>query len=433
MKWIISAVCLSLLCSSTAFAAPKEKLKKGNPADQETLDLTARFNTSAQADGNVKDWNEDDGTKVGFQTLLSGEYEADWTGPKDLSATVMAQYKSGKLIFLIQVKDSVVAAKNKQWKSDKVELWLAPESADGKSLGATRGILMDIGPQIEGGKATIKWMSGKQTGLEGSAFAYSEGYDFEIGVDFEALSKSSPVMNGAMRYCVLVRDWDQDDPYEDEASVGSCPINPKKSSSIKREQMGKIQFGLESILWTELQRSDKEIRDQSAAWTKVMHDIAGTSLPELIAFAGDTLVVAGFGSAGYDGLSCSKASLTSGAQQMAPEIEIKDVDGDGAKEILVTRNEHCANGAMNADRTYLFRYDNTGIHLMANYITVQRNDGDSGSFIRNTYKFSKTGYTQTLDASSAKDMDACVLQGSDDLSGLLTHQSSEKSRVIPYL
>ena len=94
MKWLVPAICFCLLCSATSFAAPKEKPRKGNPSEQSVLDLTARLNTAAQADGNITDWNEGDGSKVGFQTLLSGEYEYDWTGPKDLSATVMSQYSA---------------------------------------------------------------------------------------------------------------------------------------------------------------------------------------------------------------------------------------------------------------------------------------------------------------------------------------------------
>ncbi|MBQ9817222.1 MAG: hypothetical protein IJM59_07150 [Proteobacteria bacterium] len=433
MKWLVPAICFCLLCSATSFAAPKEKPRKGNPSEQSVLDLTARLNTAAQADGNITDWNEGDGSKVGFQTLLSGEYEYDWTGPKDLSATVMSQYSADKIFFLIQVQDNVVASKKKQWKSDRVELWLAPETADGKSLGPARGILLDVGPQVDGGKATIKWLSGKGEGVEGVAFIHSEGYDFEVGVDFSALSKTTPAMNGVMRYCVLVRDWDQDDPNEDEASVGSCPIDPKKSSSIKRDKMGKIELKLEENTWNALLHSDQEMYSKDAAWAKVQYDLAGTSQPEIIAFAGDLLVVAGYGLNGYDKLTWSKVTLSSGTIKLAPEITIKDVDGDKKPEILVTRNEHCTNGAMNADRTYLFRYDAGGLHLMANYVTEQRNDDGSDGFIRNTYKFSKTGYTQSLDRASSTTMTACELAATDDMSSILTHQSSETTRNVPYM
>ena len=110
-------------------------------------------------DGNLNDW--DGVTPVEFSTLLAGEYEYDWTGPKDLSASMMAQYSATKVYFVISVNDNAVVAKRKQWKSDRVELWITPESGDGKSLGATRGISLDIGPQVDGGKATAKFLSGK--------------------------------------------------------------------------------------------------------------------------------------------------------------------------------------------------------------------------------------------------------------------------------
>ena len=102
---------------------------------------------------------------------------------------MMAQYSATKVYFVISVNDNAVVAKRKQWKSDRVELWITPESGDGKSLGATRGISLDIGPQVDGGKATAKFLSGKQGGLEAVGFIGPEGYDFEVSVDYSALSK----------------------------------------------------------------------------------------------------------------------------------------------------------------------------------------------------------------------------------------------------
>ncbi len=434
MRWFISALCLCMLISSTAFAAPKEKPKKGKPADQPTLDLFAPLTSDSdtKADGNINDWNEEANKGVQVQTLLSGEYEYDWTGPKDLSANVRAQYGAERIYFLISVSDNAVVSKKKQWKSDRVELWLAPESADGKSLGATRGILMDIGPQVDGGKATIKWLSGKGGGLEGAGYIGEEGYDFEVSVDYSALSKTTPVLDGGMRYCVLVRDWDQDDPNEDEATVGTCPINPKSASSIKRDQMGKMKFNLAGAMWDQILANDRQLGADGAEWAKLSVNIAGTAMPETIAFAGDTLLVAGFGLNGYDNLSWSKITLESGFQMEAPKLEVKDIDSDKEQEILLTRREHCTNGAMYAMRTYIFKYTPTGIRFMGSYVTEQH--ADSGSdFVKNTFKFGKTSFTQSLDKSSTKGMPACELNGSNDMGPVITHESEEKSVTLSYL
>ena len=435
MRLFISVVCLSLLWSSLAVAAPKEpkeKPRKGNPQDQEILDLTAKLTSDidTRADGNVSDWGAFDGVEV--KTLLSGEYDYDWTGPKDLSAKVQAQYGAEKIYFYVNVSDNAIVSKKKQWKSDRVEIWLAPESADGKALGNPRGILLDIGPMVDGDRALIKWMSGKSAdGLEGAGFVGEDSYDFEVSVAYDALGKNSPVMNGTMRYCVLVRDWDQDDPNEDEASVGTCPINPKKSNTIKREQMGRIPLALRESIWNQILRSDREAANIEAEWTKIEANITGTSLPEIIAFAGDTLMIAGMGINGYAGLTWNKLSVDSGFSTAVPKIEVQDVDGDKQSEIIVTRNEHCTNGAMNADRSYVFKQTPSGIKFLASFIREQRNDNGGDEFIRNQYKFTKNGITQTLDKAS-KPMTTCELKGMDDTAPLLV-PGGATSATIPYL
>ena len=299
LRWFVLAMSINLI-ASVAIAAPKEKPRKGKPADQAILDLGATYTMNAQTrvDGNIDDWSTL--SPLSFQTLIAGEYEYDWTGPQDLSAKVMAQYSEDRIYFLIQVKDNAVVSKKKQWKSDRVELWIAPESPTGKSLGAKRGILLDIGPMVDGGEPTVKFMSGKQGGVAAKAFIGTDGYDFEVGVDFAALGKTSPVMDGVMRYCVLVRDWDQDDPNEDEAAIATCPINPKKSSAIKTDQMGKISLNLADEIWSKV-ASQPDLQD-GQTWTKYTADVAGTSTPEIVALGSTKLVVAGIGMHG-DGLS----------------------------------------------------------------------------------------------------------------------------------
>ena len=427
MKWWIPAVCVSFLISGTAFGAPKEKPKKGTPSDQEILDLQATLtdDSDMHADGNLTDWDEDNGTKVKFQTLLSGEYDYDWTGPKDLSGSVMAQYGADRIYFLIQVRDNFVVAKRKQWKSDRVELWLSSEPAGAKPS-SPRGILLDVGPQVAGGQATVKWMSGKKGGLEATAYVSPDGYDFEVAVDYSALGKS-PVMDGAMRYCVLVRDWDQDDENEDEASIGTCPINPNKSSSIKASQMGKIELHLADEMWRQILRNDKDVFSYGGEWKRITGDIGGNAHPEIIAFGGDTLVVAGVGLTSPK-LSWFKMVLEAG-QSDHNELEIRDIDGDKHPEIILKRNEHCTNGAMNADREYIFKYVDSSMRLVTSYITVQREDDGSAS-IQNRVKFGKNGIVQTLEKSSSN-MNICQLNGSGDLLPLLAPADGMTTRTIP--
>lgn len=432
LRWIISGLCL-LMFAGTAWSAPKEKPRKGKPADQAVLDLGAIYTDEAQtrADGNLNDWTGI--SPLAFSTLIAGEYDYDWTGPKDLSANVMAQYGASKIFFVVSVKDNAVVAKRKQWKSDRIELWLGAENADGKPLGNVRGILLDVGPQVEGGKATTKFMSGKQDGLEAVAFVNSDGYDFEIAVDYSALTKVSPVMNGTMRYCVLVRDWDQDDPNEDEAAIATCPINPKKSSSIKRNQMGKIALNLGNEIWSNVLRSDPNLDKNPSSWQRLEADVGGTDMNEMIMLSDQKLVVAGIGLEN-SGLSWFIMDMPSAMAQTKTTISAKDVDGDKRADIIIKRNEHCQNGAMHASRVYVFSHKDHSIKLIADYIEeVRYDDPAQKAFVRNGVKLTPKGVVQTLDAKSAADMPTCDLPFNSDMMPMLTKDDGTKSRTLPYL
>ena len=412
-------------------AAPKEKTRKGNPADQPVMDLGAILTNDYEmaVDGNLKDWG--DVSMISFQTLMSGEYECDWTGPKDLSGKVGAQYGASKIYFSIQINDNAVVQKLRQWKSDRVELWLAPESADGKPLGAPRGLLLDIGPMVDGGKATVKWISGKQGGAEAVGFVGNEGYDFEVGVEYSALSKVSPVMNGAMRYCVLVRDWDQDDQYEDEASIGTCPIDPKKSSSIKPEKMGRIPLNLYDSMWSTLM-SDSSLASASGGWVHQLVNLGGSDLPEIVAAAGNKLVVAGFGLENA-GLSYYMVELTSQDSDITPTLTVKDINGDKIPEIVLTRQEQCTNGNMTATRDYVFQLGAHNIDLKTNYVTEFHDNSNTSERVVNQYKLSKAGIVQTIGKGSSTALQNCELNGDENMIPILLPSSGKKTEKHSYL
>ena len=154
-------------------------------------------------------------------------------------------------------------------------------------------------------------------------------------------------------------------------------------------------------------------------------------MPEVIAFAGDTLLIAGMGLNGYAGLTWNKISVDSGFSTAVPTLVLQDVDGDKQSEIIMTRREHCTNGSMNADRAYVFKQTETGIRFMASYILEQRHDSGSDDFVRNNYKFTKSGIVQTVDKGSASSMPACELKGMDDTAPILMPGSG--SVTIPYM
>ncbi|MBQ1925534.1 MAG: hypothetical protein II180_05380, partial [Proteobacteria bacterium] len=140
-------VSAGLVFSAAALAkTPKEVPVKGKPSDQPVLSCPMEYMSSAnaKADGNLSEWHGIE--SIEFSTLLSGEYEYDWTGKKDLSATLKAVYSDDAFHLLVQVKDNAIVNKLRQWKSDRVEIWLLAEDNAGKPLGKLTGVQFDVGP-----------------------------------------------------------------------------------------------------------------------------------------------------------------------------------------------------------------------------------------------------------------------------------------------
>lgn len=427
---LISLLSLPVL----ADAKPKEKIRKGKPADQTTLDLKAEFinDSSMKIDGLIEEWRGM--PEISFETLLSGEYDYDWTGPKDLSAKVKARYGAERVYFLIQVKDNAIVGKLRQWKSDRVELWMRAEDSKGKALGPLKGIEFDMGPAVQGGQLASKWLAGgkKTDQILAKHYIDQDGYDIEIGLDYTALASKSPVLDGSLRFCFLVRDWDQDDANEEEASIGSCPIDPKKAKAISPAKMGKISFNLADAVWESIFRSDPALASK-ANWIKTTGNVGGTSMPEIIAFSEGTLVVAGF-EIGAAGLSWSTIELASSGVDADTKVEVKNIHGDKTNEIIVTRHETCNNtGESMVKRSYVFALDpNHGLKLISNYITELYSTSDPNLRVTNDYKFVHDGVVQTLGAKSSSNLTDCVPQGSSDMLPLLKPEDGQKKRKLNY-
>ena len=429
LAWMGLAACACMVSFASADAKPKEKPRKGKPADQAVLDLVADFvdDRHMRIDGNLEDWAG--GASIAFETLLSGEYEYDWTGPNDLSATVKSRYSATKIYFLVQVKDNVVVNKLRQWGSDKVELWLRAEDKDGRSLGNLTGISFDIGPVVDGKKTGVKSLAGsnKLEFVSVAPYISQGGYDFEISVDFALLAKSSPAFDGTVRFCVLVRDWDQDDPNEDEATVGSCPINPKNPKSLKPSEMGRIRLNLGEKIWNTAMSG--ELSRYQGAWLKTSANVSGAPIHEVIGFSDDTLVVAGF-DLGTPNLSWHTISLMTSPNSRPVSLTTRDIDGDKYDEIFLTRTEPCDESNMQAERVYVFKFANDSLQLLTNYVTEIRSD--DGKVAKNSYKLSAKDIQQTLDAASSADISSCTLPSSGDMVPFIMPGEGDKKRTISF-
>ncbi|MFA5625237.1 MAG: sugar-binding protein [Bradymonadales bacterium] len=230
-----------LLLTQPCFAQDPERKGKGKPSDGVILNANATYTPDKQMliDSNITEWRGVE--EIAFGPLLSGEYEYDWTGLKDLSVKLRVSYGMEKLYFLIQVKDNAVVARRRPWKSDMVELWLLSETHPIKANKGLVGLSFDMGPLTEDQPPTLRWISVAKKGIPNilsATIKLHDGYDIEMAVPFSEFTTLSPVMEGSIRFCVIVRDWDQDDPNEDEVVMASCKANPKSSSKLKAADMG---------------------------------------------------------------------------------------------------------------------------------------------------------------------------------------------------
>ncbi|MBQ1266258.1 MAG: hypothetical protein IIY06_05765 [Proteobacteria bacterium] len=417
---------VGLIFSTTAFAKPpKEVPVKGKPADQAVLACPIEYMSSvnAKADGNLTEWHDIKG--VDFSTLLSGEYEYDWTGKKDLSANLKVIYSENAFHLLVQVNDNAIVDKLRQWKSDRVEVWLLAEDGNHKPMGKLTGLQFDLGPVTKGGTVGVKALAGNKdlSKVKASAYVAEDKYDVEISVDYSLLAKVTPAYNGGMRYCVLVRDWDQDDVNEDEASIGNCPIDPKKPSAIKADKMAFAQFDLERIAWYSIVGADASIAAKSGDWLKKQANVAFDSAVENVAYLDNQFVIWGLNMSEEGGLAWTTMALNGHGEE--PEITFADIDGDKLDEVILTRKEKCLEEGMTATRAYVFDHSQQyGLSLAFNYLVSVTNA--EGKTYKNKFQNTKNGIVQTL--SGGKPM-TCTLDFSDDMEPLLV-PGGEKKRTL---
>lgn len=422
-------VSAGLVFSAAALAkTPKEVPVKGKPSDQQVLSCPMEYMSSAnaKADGNLSEWHGIE--SIEFSTLLSGEYEYDWTGKKDLSATLKAVYSDDAFHLLVQVKDNAIVNKLRQWKSDRVEVWLLAEDNDGKPLGKLTGIQFDLGPMTQGGTLGIKSLAGDKnmSKVHASGYVANDNYDVEIAVDYSLLAKTSPAFNGGMRYCVLVRDWDQDDANEDEVAISNCPIDPKKPASIKPANMGYAKFDLERIAWYSILGADAALAAKSGDWLKKQGNVAYDSALENIAYLDNQFVIWGLNMSEAGGLAWTTMALNGHGEE--PEISFADIDGDKLDEVILTRKEACLEEGMTAKRAYVFDHTQEyGLELSFNYLVSVTNA--EGKTYTNKFQNTKNGIVQTL--AGGKPM-TCTLDYSDDMEPLLIPGGDKKRTLKKY-
>lgn len=290
-KALVVALFALLLLIAVPTTSRADKPRKGKPADAKTLSYTPKHVAEGhvRADGNLGEWGA--AKPIHFETIISGEYEYDWTSPRDLSADLTVLYSPLYLHLLLQVKDNVVTGRHRRVKGDRVELWFAVPQKRGHKI---YGLLVDIGPTAQNKPPTLKWLAGgkKKTvsQIELFATALGNGYDFEISIPLALLNARPAVVNGDIGFCALVRDWDADDDNEDEVAIATCPIHPRKSKRIKNETMGKLHFNYLEEIWKALQAQNEALVKNETTFDQAM-DLTPNAIDDYVHIQQNNLAI----------------------------------------------------------------------------------------------------------------------------------------------
>jgi hypothetical protein len=283
-----------------------------------------------KVDGFVTDWNS--AATIETRALTRGEPEYDWTGPRDLSMLVKAQADRSFLYLSIEVRDNVVVGPKGRKGGDRVEIWIDGGIPAGKKR--VRMIEVGLGAVPDGGKPTVRYGYPKKLarkaidGLQADGSMRKTGYFFELALPLASLSDPPPGVE-PLGIALIARDWDYDDPNEDEAAVATAPFDARKKRA--PETMGKLGLPSSTDPMGSFYRSvpaAKGARVVGEDWVQV----AGDARRERVALLEKWIVVAGRGVGEGD---FYYYTLPHGPNFRYDSLELKDVNGDGGADFIV--------------------------------------------------------------------------------------------------
>jgi hypothetical protein len=407
------------LVSSPAWA---EKPKRGAPADAPKLELEAEYfqGEFVTIDSDPGEWN---GVKEhAFQTLTSGEYEYDWSGPKDLSATLQLLFNDDSLFLYVKVKDNILTAPKKGKSGDVVELWFDVPGVKEKQR--FRLLSIELAPLLDGESPNMTWKEPKKLSVETlslGGYKAEDGYDFELELPFSQLG-SAPLEGIGL--CVVVKDFDYDDPNEDMASTASCPFNAKKR---KAEDMSRLEFGVQERLWKAVLASKPEL--EKAERLSARGELGGDERPEEVVLAKGQLVVMGFGLGTGTWYSYD---LGLGKDDEVVSLEVLDANGDGSDDMVVRTRHPCQAGgvAYRQDLLSIFTFGYGGISDSLLEMVVAQRSQDGTQVLENSVSFGKKSMEVKVSESTGADEGSfhrCALAKPTQLELLVPWVSKKRS------
>ncbi|PIV98726.1 MAG: hypothetical protein COW42_13410 [Deltaproteobacteria bacterium CG17_big_fil_post_rev_8_21_14_2_50_63_7] len=392
------AAALALAGLIMATLAYAEKPRKGVPSDAPKGDFEANYfqGQRAQIDGSFSDWS--DTKEVPAVVLTSGEYEYDWTSERDLSATVKVQYNDESLFIGVHVLDNALKAPAKKQGGDAIELWI--------DLGARvksdpmRMIRVDPSYLLTQQAPDVLWevpkarRNDKTEAIKTAGMLNNDGYEVEIELPFSEFADLAPVFQ-PLSFCVVIRDWDQDDKEEDEASVATCPLDTRANKR-KVSDMGVIRWETRENIWQGVLAKMPDLAEKPTL--SVVGNIGGDLREEEVVLAGAQLIVMGAGLAKGD---WQAFDLKLSPEDGAKDLHLKDLDGDKDKEIILTTVQRYNNGKDIIEQHLLLVFD-FGEFISDPILAVEIENRLVGgdAFIQNDVEFGKKSVTVSLGKSS---------------------------------
>lgn len=348
------------------------------PSQAQRLDIqpTRVRQGTVKVDGFINDWRSVPTLEV--QALTRGEPEYDWTGPRDLSLVVQSQVDEETLYLAIEVRDNQVVGPKGRKGGDRVEIWLDGGPAAKERL---RMLEVSIGDIEAGGKPTARWghpksLRGAPAGLQldGALRApegKTQGYFLEIGLPLSQISDPPPGWE-PVGIAVIARDWDYDDPNEDEAAVATAPFDARKErdvATLGRLQLGDLPSQIEGFL--RHKPAARKHAPQFAQWG----DLGGDGRREYVAQLGPWLLLIG------QGLGAGQYyyyELPTPGQLTPTGVELRDLTGDGLAEVIVRYEMSYADQGVTQEMMAIFHYAQD--RLLLSFQSETGNRGAGWSF-----------------------------------------------------
>jgi hypothetical protein len=249
--------------------------------------------------------------------------------------TIQMLYDANNLYVSLLVRDNVVTYPKRGKKGDRVEMWIDGSAMAKKGkYGRLRMLQLAPGELKNDGKPDIRWayprkLKGKApTGLKSDGVIRDNGYYFEFSIPITEISDPAPGLE-PLGIAFIARDWDYDDPNEDEAAVASAPFDGRKARNVNT--MGSFMLGGADGIRVGFYRIKPDAAGKKVA-ASFYADVGGDSRREYVFLVDRYLVITGLGLGDGEYYFYDMPKLKGTVYK---DVEAKEVTGDNKSELFV--------------------------------------------------------------------------------------------------